>query len=225
MKTVSPEDTTIAEKILEAECHFRKRLKKKRDCENGPRKVPPKRNVQHFVFNDNNATRAAFRLDLLDPQRPTNFLLGVIPLDIDITASLSNQSSQETDLIFTSTLPLQNVKFYSVLGFDQFDATSDDDVFVDLGLQVGGNWTISSLITKQTIQTFLSDNHLSSSAIKNATLKCVFIDIDTNSYSEEGCESVSSPDLNQVFCNCSHATVFTIVLSVSVKKVPYAVQV
>ena len=210
---------------MEAECHFRKRLKKNRDCKTGPRNILPQSNVQHFAFNDNNATRAAFRLDLLDPQRSTNFLLGVIPLDIDVTDSLSNQSSQETDLIFTSTLPLQNVKFYSVLGFDQFDANSDDDVFVDLDLQVSENWTINSSITKQAIQTFLSDNQLSSSAIKNATLRCVFIDIDTNSYSEEGCESVSSPDLNQVFCNCSHATIFTIVLSVSVKKVPYAVQV
>ena len=210
---------------MEAECHFRKRLKKNRDCKTGPRNILPQSNVQHFAFNDNNATRAAFRLDLLDPQRSTNFLLGVIPLDIDVTDSLSNQSSQETDLIFTSTLPLQNVKFYSVLGFDQFDANSDDDVFVDLDLQVSENWTINSSITKQAIQTFLSDNQLSSSVIKNATLRCVFIDIDTNSYSEEGCESVSSPDLNQVFCNCSHATIFTIVLSVSVKKVPYAVQV
>ena len=214
---------------MEAECLFRKRLKKDRDCKTGPVSffnflVPPS-NTQHFVFNDNNASRAAFRLHTLVPQQTSNFFLGVIPLNIDVTDSLSNQSSQKTDLIFTSTLPLQNVKLYSVLGFGQFDATSDDDVFVDLNLQVGGNWTISSLITKQAIQTFLSDNQLSSSAIKNATLRCVFIDIDTNSYSEEGCESVSSPDLNQVFCNCSHATVFTIVLSVSVKKVPYDVQV
>ena len=214
---------------MEAECLFRKRLKKDRDCKTGAISsitLPVQQNnAQLFVFNDNNASSAAFRLQTLVPQQTTNFFLGVIPLDIDVTDSLSNQSSQKTDLIFTSTLPLQNVKLYSVLGFGQFDATSDDDVFVDLNLQVGGNWTISSLITKQAIQTFLSDNQLSSSAIKNAILRCVFIDIDTNSYSEEGCESVSSPDLNQVFCNCSHATVFTIVLSVSVKKVPYDVQV
>ena len=136
-----------------------------------------------------------------------------------------NKTTQETDVISTTILPLQNGRFYSVLGFEDFDNDSDNDIYVDLNLNVGANWTFPSKVPHQTLQSFLNDTNLSSSAIKSAHLKCVFIDTDESSLSDVGCKSFSSPDLSHVTCVCNHTTVFTIILSGSVEQVPYPVQV
>ena len=207
---------------MEAECNFRIRLRDGRFCN----RFKPS---NFFRFCDK-ASNVSFHVDTLDQANNLNnsTVIGVIPFDINsslVSSLFINKTTQQTDVISTTILPLQNGRFYSVLGFEDFDNDSDNDIYVDLDLHVGANWTFPTKVPNQTLQSFLNNTNLRASAIKGAQLKCTFIDTNESSLSDEGCESVSSPDLSQVTCICNHATVFTIVLSVSVKQVPYSVQV
>ena len=212
----------VSEEISKAECDFRIRLKHGRFCN-------CLKSSNFFKFCDE-VSNVSFHVNTSDQTTSSNdsTVIGVTPFDINaslVTYLFMNKTTQETDVISTTILPLQNRRFYSVLGFEDFDNDSGNDIYVDLDLHVGANWTFPTKVPIQTLQSFLNNTNLSSSAIKGAHLKCVFIDTNESSLSDEGCESVSSPDLSHVTCICNHATVFTIVLSVSVEQVPYSVQV
>ena len=180
-----------------------------------------------FIFNSNEQSNTTFNLNPSNPNKINNYILEVIPMDINakfIPSLLPKPTHQQRYLVSTTKLYMKNLNFYCVLGFQYFEDCDNND-FVDLDLHVAGDWIINSQQSNETLQAYLRDNNISAFAIKNVALTCVFIDTNTNSLSAEGCKSFFSADLSQVSCRCNHATVFTIVLSVSVKTVPYAVQV
>ena len=180
-----------------------------------------------FIFYSNEQSNTTFNLNPSNPNKINNYILDVIPMDINakfISGLLPKPTHQQRYLLSTTKLYVKNLYFYCVLGFQYFEDHDKND-FVDLDLHVAGDWIINSQQSNETLQAYLRDNNISAFAIKNVALTCVFVDTNTNSLSAEGCKSFSTPDLSQVSCRCNHATVFTIVLSVSVKTVPYALQV
>ena len=140
-------------------------------------------------------------------------------LDNGIIAKTKNTTETAS---FNQKFAYKNIRFYSVLGIQKLD---DVNGFVDIDLNVSSDWIISSQRSGESLQAYLNENVINVSAIEDVTLTCVLIDTNTSSLSAKCCESFPSTDLSQVSCSCNHATVFTIVLSVSARTVPYEVQV
>ena len=208
----------ISEKVLETECNLRKKLRNKRFCSE---------TKQTFQCK-NNRSNVSFKLNTIDEatRDSENYVLDVVAVDINsnfINVFLVNETTEQS-VVTNHSLPMKNVGHYSVLGFDNFNDT-DDDVFLDLNFSVRFNWTIQSAMASTAFRTFLNQNEAKIFAVKSASLKCVFINTDEGSYSDSGCRSTFTPDFRHISCECDHATIFTIILSVSVITVPFTVEV
>ena len=212
---------TIGDKILETEYTLRKQLRIRR------RKNRFCGEVQlGSTFETSNGFFELFSGNANESMDQKDYVLDVVSVDINsslIHAFLANETRRQT-IIANYFLPLENIGHYSVLGFEDFN-DSDDDTFVDLDLFVRFNWTIQSDNASTAFQTFLNQNQAKIFAVKNASLKCVFINTDEGSYSDSGCQSHFTSDFTHISCECDHATIFTIILSVSVINVPFTVEV
>ena len=114
-----------------------------------------------------------------------------------------------------------NTTLYSVFGFDY-----DTDQNLNLSVQFNKTLTDSKVVS-ETIQAIKNTNlkEQKTTYIQNVSLECVFVDTKNNMFSSDGCRSKFSSFSNNITCDCNHATMFTIILSVSLTTVPKSVQV
>ena len=228
---------TVIDKIMEAECTLRKQLRRRRRKESFCTKVQPGSRFQTpnafftklqpgSTFETSNAFFELVPRNANESMNPKDYVLDVVSVNINsslIDVFLANETRRQT-IITNHFLRLEKIGHYSVLGFEDFN-DGDDDMFVDLNLSVRFNWTIQPDNASTAFRTFLNQNQAKIFAVKSASLKCVFINIDEGSYSDSGCQSNSTSDFRHISCECDHATVFTIILSVSVINVPFTVEV
>ena len=144
---------------------------------------------------------------------PSATVSSLLPRD---TTTLSNF---ETVTLLTSR---DTTRLYSVLGFNN---VTRDSIIENLEVQITLKENASN--AQQKVRDLLqARKHEGKQVFVNQTsLKCVFINTTTEMLSDYGCQSSSSQNLSKISCVCSHTTVFTIVLSVSLKTVPDGVKV
>lgn len=141
------------------------------------------------------------------PSNETSFLLPNI-------THFSLRKEQLSRQIFS------NQTYFDVLGFDSF---TDQPAKIDVEFSFSINDTEKLYKKIQSIEYLMTVKERAS--IDKASLRCVFIDEEERVFSDRGCTSQSSPDLKNVTCKCNHATIFTIILSITLSVVPQSVQV
>ena len=139
----------------------------------------------------------------------------------NLNSLLRNNITQDNGMQTLFEFPSPNTTFHSVLGFDY-------DTEQNLNLSVQFNKTFTDFqIVSETIQAIKNTNLKEQKTIyiQNVSLECVFVDTKNNMFSSYGCRSKFSSFSNNITCDCNHATMFTIILSVSLTTVPQSVQV
>ena len=150
--------------------------------------------------------------------------MDVVPLILsseNLTSLLPNNITQENGIQTLYKFLSPNTTFYSVFGFDY-------DTKQNLNLSVQFNKTFTdSQVVSETVQAITNTNlkEQKTTYVQNVSLICVFVDTKNNVFSENGCKSKFSTFSNNITCDCNHATMFTIILSVSLTTVPKSVQV
>ena len=90
-------------------------------------------------------------------------------------------------------------------------------------------WCFDPTYIRQAIHTTLEQKRveLGNAKVINFSLQCVFVNVTTKEFSDNGCRSffILQDQYSQLNCKCDHATVFTIMLTASLKTVPYSVKV
>lgn len=114
------------------------------------------------------------------------------------------------------TLVYPNQTYLSVLGFNS-KAEKIQNITV--------NFTYTIKEPKAVFEKIASLSNEKRTYVQQASLKCVFIDSKSGTFSEEGCTSLFSPDFKNVTCTCNHATVFVLLLSLILFTIPEVVQV
>ena len=148
-----------------------------------------------------------------------NFTVPSEALSFLLPQSVTSSSNFETVTVLISP---DTTRLYSVLGFDK---KTRESIIENLEVQITLKENASN--AQQKIWDLMQTKKLEGKQVfaNQASLKCVFINTTTEMLSDYGCQSNSSQSLSQINCICNHTTVFTIVLSVSLKTVPYGVKV
>ena len=151
-------------------------------------------------------------------------LVDVVPLILsseNLSLLLPNNIIQENGIQTLFKFISPNTTFYSVFGFDY-----DTDQNLNLSVQFNETFTDNQVVS-ETVQAIKNTNlkEQETTYIQNVSLICVFVDTTKDGFSDNGCESKFSSFSNNITCDCNHATVFTIILSVSLTTVPKSVQV
>ena len=139
----------------------------------------------------------------------------------NLSPLLRNNITQDNGIQTLFKFLSPNTTLYSVFGFDY-----DTDQNLNLSVQFNKTLTDSKVVS-ETIQAIKNTNlkEQKTTYIQNVSLECVFVDTKNNMFSSYGCRSKFSSFSNNITCDCNHATMFTIILSVSLTTVPKRVQV
>ena len=139
----------------------------------------------------------------------------------NLSSLLRNKITQDNGMQTLFEFPSPNTTLYSVLGFDY-----DTEQNLNLSVQFNKTFTDFQIVSEK-IQAIKNNNlkEQKTTYIQNVSLECVFVDTKSNIFSSDGCRSKFSSFSNNITCDCNHATMFTIILSVSLTTVPQSVQV
>ena len=201
-------------------CDLVKRLRRGKFCKHALK--------SHYNFTDKFLNKVSIDIKLHHTATDSkNKIFHVSPVNIDedsIEALIQSYTNYSNSCDQSKILPLANVPYYNILGFN--NDYENENAYEDFDLSVNYTRTITRATVKQSLDAFTKPKGKNSFYLKNVSLRCFYLNASEYAISDRGCQRFFAKNFSQVHCQCEHARALVAAMfSVSFSEVPYAVQV